>query len=110
MLGSLPVSPTSLNWKIISKGETSSDAPVLSVTNIRGSSTAIGSGSTITSSSPKQPESEKLAINRARRTAFVRMTVPITRDIMTLRNNTPPKSIQTMSYPGFCMLLLQYFA
>ena len=84
MLGSFPVSPTSLNWNVMLIGVMSSEAPVLSVTKILGSSSTTGTGSGMISSSPKQPERETVAMSRASSTALVRMIEPVINPIMTL--------------------------
>ena len=70
MLGSFPVSPTSLNWKVISIAGTSTDSPVLSVTNTRTSLTSSTTGSSIISSLPKHPDNDIVTIKATKSKAL----------------------------------------
>ena len=85
MLGSLPVSPTSLNTKSISRGISSTAIPMPSVTKIRLSISGSVSTSISTFSAPKQPAIDIVVTRRTNSIAFARMVVPVCQPIMTLR-------------------------
>ena len=75
ILGSLPVSPTSLNVKLISSGGTSTGIPFESVTKTPsgagGSSGACSGGSSF----PKQPDNADVNIRRTINNDFARMII-----------------------------------
>ena len=76
MLGSFPVSPTSLKVNSISIGATPTEAPVPSVTKIRWSVTVTSGSSFSTSSAPKHPDRERVATKKQSIRALARMAWP----------------------------------